>query len=89
MQLRGPGVCHRTRRVAGRLERVRVADISSLARECATHISRDLRSIGLSFQRRFGTDGRFWKRRRIVSILLPYAARDAGLTTVSQPLEGD
>ena len=35
----------------------------SLAREYSTHISRDLRSIGLSFQRRVGSERRRWNRR--------------------------
>ena len=39
------------------------ANISSLARENSTHFSRDLRSIGLSFQRFRGSLARSWKRR--------------------------
>src|SRR4029453_10220638 len=35
----------------------------SLAREYSTHISRDLRSMGLSFQRRVGSLRRRWNRR--------------------------
>src|SRR3954469_18474285 len=39
------------------------ANISSLALENSTHLSRDLRSIGLSFQRLSGSLARSWKRR--------------------------
>ncbi len=38
------------------------ANMSSFAREYSTHFSRDLRSIGLSFQRRIGSLTRAWKR---------------------------
>ena len=38
------------------------ANISSLALENSTHFSRDLRSIGLSFQRLRGSWARSWKR---------------------------
>src|SRR3954447_11080633 len=39
------------------------ANISSLALENSAHFSRDLRSIGLSFQRLSGSCARSWKRR--------------------------
>src|SRR3954453_4358391 len=38
------------------------ANISSLALENSAHFSRDLRSIGLSFQRLSGSLARSWKR---------------------------
>src|ERR1700754_1641918 len=45
------------------------ANISSLALENSTHFSRDLRSIGLSFQRLSGSWARSWKRRSCSSSL--------------------
>src|ERR687893_2954824 len=45
------------------------ANITSLAFEYSTHNSRDLMSIGLSFQRLVGSAERFWKRRSCSSSL--------------------
>jgi hypothetical protein len=45
------------------------ANISSLAIEYSTHLARDWRSIGLSFQRLVGSSIRAWKRRSCSSSL--------------------
>ena len=39
------------------------ANMASLALEYSTHLDRDSRSIGLSFQLRVGSSIRLWKRR--------------------------